>query len=285
MPGYLNQELASALLQTLLGVLLTIAAYLARKSYELYKTRNVKKFWRPFLGRSLTVVITEYSPKGNDRFAKLAKVMGNRWLISRGMTCALTHLLDFCGQRITERKDVIILGDKSGSQTTDNIVILGSPVTNLFAASMFKHLTDVYEMPYSFTWDENIVTKALVVDPVNNVSLVPEYNDGLGHDFGLIIKATYQTVPLKTVLLIAGCHMWGTQSAASAVTNTKILNEVARHTSNASNVAFVIKTRILNNSPVGPELDINGRRYIQPLKLKSAGQPGLVDSPGANARR
>jgi hypothetical protein len=269
--SFLSHELPSALIQTLLGVVLTILAYLFRKFYEHFKTRNVRRFWQPFIGNSLTIVFTEYSPKGNSRFAKLAKVMGNRWLISRGMAFSLSQILDFCGQNIIKRKDIIVLGDKSGSQTTDNIIILGSPATNVFAESIFNHLSEMYEMPFTFVWDKESITKELVVDSENNEKLIPEYSNGLGHDFGLVIKATYQAIPVKSVLLMAGCHMWGTQASVSAVTDIKILNEVARYTNGASNIAFVVKTRILNNNPAGPELDISNRRYIQILKSRSTG--------------
>jgi hypothetical protein len=267
----LNQELISALAQTILGALLAIAIYLSQKLYEYFKTRNVRRFWHPFIGKSLTVIVTEYSPIGNDRFARLARVMGNRWLISRGMAFSLANLLDFCGEHIVKRRDILAIGDKSGNQTTDNVIILGNPANNIFAASILRHLSEMYEIPYEFVWDPDAINTKIAVDTDNDTKLIPEYKSGLGHDYGLIIKATYQAIPLKSMLLIAGCHVWGTQASTSAVTDIKILNEVARYTNGASNIAFIIKTRILNNNSSGPELDIGNRKYIQILKPKRAG--------------
>ena len=62
--------------------------------------------------------------------------------------------------------------------------------------------------------------------------------------------------------------MWGTQAAVEAITDPRILNEVAKETQNAGNVAFVVKTRIVNGSPTGPELDINNKRFIQKITQK-----------------
>lgn len=271
-----NKEFPGAVLQTLLGAFLTIILYLCRKFITYFEKRNIRKFWRPFIGNLLSLIITEYSPEGSNRFAKLTRVMGDRWLISRGMAFALSNTLDFCVENVTKRKNIIVQGDKSGSQTTDNIIILGSPASNIFSDSMFKHLDEIYDLPFRFSYDKDAVIKEIVIhSPEGEEKLIPSYQNGIGHDYGILIKAVYQKVPLKYVIILLGCHMWGTEALSSAVTNLKILNEVAKHTNSSENITFLIKTRILNNNAVGPELDINNRKYIQVLKPRNIKVPTL----------
>ena len=212
------------------------------------------------------MIFTEYPALGDERFEKLEEATGSRWLMSKAMAFSLAQILDFCRDYVTKRKDVVTIGDKTESQTTDNMILLGSPAVNRYSASWYQHISAVYEMPYRIVWSEDAVTKRIVVNDTED--LAPDVKDGLGSDYGLVVKCAYQKVPQKWAIMIFGCHMWGTQAGVTAVTDLNILNEVSRYTNDAPNIAFVINTRVVNNTPTGPELNINNECLIQALKPK-----------------
>lgn len=267
MASFLGNELLGALLSTLVGALLTILAYWSQKIYQYVKTRNVRLFWRPFIKEKLTIIITEYPISGNDRLSNIAKTAGAGWLISKGMALSLAHLLDFCESKITKRKNIVICGDRTGTLETDDMIILGSPANNPYSKSMYKHLSTMYDIPYKIIWEED--GTPIEISSLSGERFSPSVDGGIGSDYALIIKADYQSVPQKSLLIIAGCYMWGTKAAAEAITDPKILNEVAKETKSSSNVAFVIKTRIVNDNSIGPEIEIDNKRFIHPLRLKS----------------
>lgn len=130
MASLLGKELFSALVSTLVGSLLTILVYWSRRIYQYFKTRNVRRFWKPFINDKLTLIITEYPISGNDRLSNIAKTAGAGWLISKGMALSLAHLLDFCESKITKRKDIVVCGDRTGTLETSDMIILGSPANN-----------------------------------------------------------------------------------------------------------------------------------------------------------
>lgn len=276
MSDLLGNELFSAFVSTLVGALLTIFAYWSQKIYHYFKTRNVRLFWKPFIKEKLTIIITEYPILGNDRLSNIAKTAGAGWLISKGMALSLAHLLDFCESKITKRKDIVVCGDRTGTLETSDMIILGSPANNPYSKSMYEHLSKMYNIPYQIIWEED--GTPIEITAMTGEKFSPSIEGGLGNDYALIIKADYQSVPQKSLLIIAGCYMWGTKAAAEAVTDPKILNEVAKETKNSSNVVFVIKTRVVNDNSIGPEIEIDNKRFIHALQLKSAASKIAVES-------
>jgi hypothetical protein len=266
MKDFLGGEIVSAIIQTFVGVLLTLLAYSFRRISNAVKTRNVRRFWKPFLSEKLTIIVLEYPVVGKDMLSNVAKIAGAGWLISKGMALSLAHLLDFTEHYVTKRDDITIRGDKTGSVETPNMIIIGSPVSNLHARSMYEHLCNMYEIPYRFNWKTDGTLIEIHTSDGNIIA--PTLEDGLGEDFALVIKADYQLVPQKSVLIVAGSYMWATKAAAEAVTEHKILDVVAKETKNYNNVAFLIKTRIINDSALGPEIEIGNRRYISKLTKK-----------------
>lgn len=277
------EELLFTLLKGFVGALVPVLMYFLRRTYAYIRMRNVRWLWHPFVDDTLSLMIAEYLPPEKGRFAKLARTRGVRHLISKGMALSLAHLLDFCQKSVTKRKDTIICGDRSSNLETDNMIILGSPAVNRNCKQLFDHLQKLYDLPFIFEWNDKVYDmpcdgsvwddmetdiKIVTVSPYKT-PFKPKYQDKLGNDYALVIKASYQKAPPKWVIIIAGCHMWGTRAATSAVTDARILNEVAKETGKAKNVTFIIGTRVFNDKDTGPDLDIDNRRYIRALTPKS----------------
>jgi len=266
MGNIIGSELFSTIISSLFGAAVTILISLSKKIYEYIKTRNVRRFWMPFIKNKLSIIITEYEyPKQeNNISSNIAVTAGAGYQISKGMALALAHLLDFCESRVTKRKEIGVIGDKSGKLETSNMIILGSPANNPHSKSNYEHLSKMYNIPYQIIWGADGTPIEILTASGEKFS--PNPNKDIGHDYALIIKADYQKIPRKSVLIIAGCYMWGTKAAAEAVTDPKILNVVANQTKNSPNVAFIIKTRIINDSPLGPEIETENQQYIHDLQ-------------------
>lgn len=262
-----SPDFLSAIYQTLLGAFLTICIYLSRKAYKWFITRNVRHFWKSFSEKKLTVIITEYPVAGNDRLSKIAKTAGAGWLISKGMALSLAHLLDFCENHVTKRNNINICGDRTGKLETANVIILGSPANNPYSSSMFSQLETMYDIPYKVVCREG--GTPIEIHTSTGEIFIPEIKDGSGQDFALILKAKYQNTPPKWLLIISGCYMWGTKAASEALTETKILDIIAKKTKKSENIAFIIRTQIVNDSPIGPEIEIGNKQHIAPLNLKA----------------
>ncbi len=263
MLNHFSNELIGAILHTILGLILGIIIYFSKKVILWFKSRKVRKFWRPFLGKSLTLIITEYPVSGNDHTSKIAIRASSGWLISKGMAMSLARMLEFCQNKVTSIANITISGAKTGKVQTSNIIILGSPINNPYSKLMYDKVNSMYNIPFKI--EENKDYTKIEITTNSGLKFSPELDNGVGEDFALVIKCTLQEIPLKTVLLVAGCYMWGTESATEAVTHTGILNEVARHTNNSNNVAFLIKTRIVNENGLGPEIEIENQKYLSEL--------------------
>ena len=265
--GQITNQLWEALLGALVGAILTSIVYFYKNLHDYIKTFNVRRFWRPFMKKPLTIVYTEYPATGSDRLAMVAKIAGGGFLMSKGMALSIGTIFDFLSEKITERKSISIRGAQSNSNITENQIILGGPASNPFASSVFSLLNENFEMPYKMLWSDD-GTPIEIMDLDGN-KFTPSLENGLGFDYALIIKAQYQSFPKKWVILLNGCYMWGTEVAAKALSEPRILNEVVKHTNNAPNVAFVIRTRIVNNNVTGPELFFDRQRYIKTLMAKN----------------
>jgi len=233
-------------------------------SYGRYKTRKSRAFWKPLLKQKLSVVLTEYDTFGDDLSSKTAKTAGGGFLISRGNAMALSTLLEYIPIEVSKRSNISVIGDKSGNQNSDHLIIIGSWANNLFAKSIFENLIEKYDIPYDVIWDENtgaIGFKSLADDRV----FMPIVKEGQGSDYAVIIRAKYRSHPDRYVVMLAGAHMYGAQAAAMAVTNHEMLKHVKKTSHGSSDLLFLIRTSVINNSPCDPELEIGNQVFIHDL--------------------
>lgn len=270
----LNQfitELPGAILGALVAWLLAFSIGAYKTMRNRIKTRHIRAFWRPFVNKEVDIVISEYPPQPTERSSRFVKYWGSRWLISKGMAVALAHLLEFCGNQIISRDKISIVGAKSGHPKDNNIIVLGSAASNPFTEMILKQLEILYDIPYKFFTDTEAFRpeeKGILV-VADNYLLEPKIDtNGFGYDYGLIIKAKYRRDPERWVVVAAGCHMWGTEAAAFAITRAEVLNIIAQFVK-MDNFALVIKTNLANSRPLESELHINNRYYVTQLSPKN----------------
>lgn len=62
--------------------------------------------------------------------------------------------------------------------------------------------------------------------------------------------------------------MWGTHAAALAAVDVDILRSVSKRTRRLDNVAFVVRTQVVNGAATGPEIEFDGGSMIAELVPK-----------------
>lgn len=258
-------------LLTFFGALITPAALGVRQGYVAIRNRSIRTFWRPFVGKPMSIVVTEYRLQGGDELSRIAQVAGTGRLISKGMALALAHILEFCSTRVTSRENIDICGGSSSSETKDNVVVCGGPASNPHAQSLYDRLAELYELPFEFAYADP--TRMSISCAESGRVFTPSVREGFGHDYGVVIRAPYQQNPVKHAVLVSGCFMWGTSAAAKAITDPSILNHVYRESDRSQAMAFLIKTRVVNGVAGGPELEIENESLCFALKPKRASKP------------
>ena len=257
-------------IELIIGAVVAFLVYLAKKGYTRYRLRNLLSFWRPFIGRSLSIVFTQYPTDGSDFMREKAEIAGGRYLVSEGMTFSIAELKDFSQEYLSRKVKARVVGDKVCGKPDENIILLGSPEVNRHSKSLYELVASMYTFPYEMKWDHDGFNKRIVT---KDQVLIPDVKSATGHDYALVIKCSYyDDSPNKKVIMVFGCHMWGTQAAAEALTNRKLINAISRETGNAENIIFLVKTRIVNSHPIGPELMIDGRYFIEVLKRRTSPQ-------------
>lgn len=267
----------------IIGLILGVIPYLVSLVFVIRRSvskRPIRQFWRHFLGKRIDIVFTEFpAPQGQEIASEIARYAGGGWLITRGMGIAVSRLLDFCQKEITSQ-GVKIMGHRKAEITANHVVVVGSPPANYIAEKYFNDLAAAYHINWHVQWNdaEDRMELRSNDDTGAPLALFADLDSHTGHDFTLVIKAAYGQKNDRSVLLIIGCSMYGSQEGVSAVINPVILQDVARRTGNANNVLFVVKTNIFNDHPSGTELYLGDVRCIQMLERRA--EPLVVAQTG-----
>lgn len=234
-----------------------------------YRNRYTRRFWKPFINHQISILMTEYEWEGNDTEAKTAQSAAGGYLVSRGNALAMSNLVDFLPDQITKRSNVSVSGDKSSANHDCNLIIIGSPANNKVSEMIFSALEERFEIPYEIL--HNTSTGVVSIkSKIDGTEYIPStLQSGNEIDYALIIRAKYRSFPDRFVVMLAGAHMYGAYAASKAVTNREIINLVARVTKRNENVAFLVKTNVVNNNPSDPELEFGNSRFIHVLEPKS----------------
>lgn len=267
----------------IIGLILGIIPYLVSLVFLIRRNiskRPLRRFWRDFLGNPIDIVFTEFpAPQGQEIASEIARFAGGGWLITRGMGIAVSRLLDFCQKQISNQ-GVKIMGHRKAEITAKHVVVIGSPPANYIAEKYYNDLASSYHLNWQVQWNDakDRMELRTIGDAAVPLTLFANLDRNTGHDYALVIKASYGQKHDRSVLLIIGCSMYGSQEGVSAVINSGILQEVARRTKNAENLLFVVKTNIFNDYASGTELYLEDARCIQPLQRRT--EPLAVPQTG-----
>ena len=83
-----------------------------------------------------------------------------------------------------------------------------------------------FKLPYELIWDKSERHVALIA---GEDLLEPTFGAGdICFDYALVVRAGLRELPRLDLVLISGCHMWGSWGAAVALTNSDLLSEVRK---------------------------------------------------------
>src|SRR5258708_7589873 len=189
----------------------------------------VRRFWKPFLGKKITIVVTEYKVEGekDDIYAKTSKIATDGYLISKGNALTISNLTDFLANHIVKRAFVTVCGDKSATQSNDYLIVSGAPAINNFSQRIFSNLEDRFHIPYSISHSQQ-TGEISFQSKDGTKTFRPEVENGQGVDYAIVIRAQYKSFPDSYVILLVGAHMYGAQAASSAITNRAIISHLAK---------------------------------------------------------
>jgi hypothetical protein len=248
------------------SVALTALGVAIRWAIIRFRLRRVRHFWKPIMSEPLTIVLTEYMVRQTvAEEAEIAQAAGAGWLITKGSALALGELRDFAKKYLRLPVPLSVRGDRSGVIETENFIVIGSEANNRVAETAMNLIRENYEAPLDFRWNE--IYGLVEIHLADNRILRPNTKDGFGVDYAAVVKAKIPGVRSRTILLISGCHMWGSHAAAEAVTSPALLGIVAKMTGDSDSVAFIVRTHVVNGAGTGPELTFEGRAIAMALQV------------------
>jgi hypothetical protein len=207
----------------------------------------------------------------------VAKKAGGGYLVSMGNALAMKNVYQFLSHGVTDQRQLDVVGDKSGHPTENHMVILGSSANNHFAQEMFNELYRYFDFPYVVDYNQATGEIAFRSHEDPDLRIEPDIREHNGNfsgtDYAIVIKMKDGRLPSRYVVILAGAYMWGTEAASLAVKSRQILAEVARQSGDASDVAFLLRTNIVNSLATGPRLLEKTDRsyYISALRRRTHG--------------
>jgi len=263
--------------------------------------RRLNKFWKPFKGKDISIVLSEYEIIGNTedfeiakklfensliskktsssiepllkyiKTSKIAEKVANGVLISKGTAKALSNLMKYLPEYVTKTEKIFVDGDKSKCTHHDDLIIVGSPMSNEYARRIFSSLERLYDMPFDINYNDTIGEIKFVYKKDGTVFKPEIDKSNGGRDYAIIINAKYKTAlnnEDRNVVILAGGYMYGVDAASKVITNRNIFKTISKYVKEINNCTFLIKAEIINGNLKEPELKINDKYYIFPLKTR-----------------
>ncbi|HUO99107.1 MAG TPA: hypothetical protein VMU01_10585 [Rhizomicrobium sp.] len=235
------------------------------------RLRSANRLWAPLLTQHIDIVMSEFSnaPAAADPQVKLVRNIGVNHLISKGVAHAVAVTISFLAKEF-RKYDCTSHGDKTiRHDLKDNLLLIGSPVTNKYSASVFRSLADSMDLGFEIKHDESTIQ---IVDTASGNVYEPHFDGDSGTDYALVIRAQISKVPPRWCLMLCGASMWGVEGAAEVVTSPRGLKRISRYLAPENNVAFLVRVAIINMGAQNPEilpLDKNRREYVRVLKPRA----------------
>lgn len=225
-----------------------------------YKQRSLSEFWRPFKEEKTRIIFTEYIPsESNGQSLQIAEEAGDS-LMTHGMAHALRHVIKHCYEFIGIDPDkLFVYGDKRSSPSNADVICLGSNKCNKFSNSIYSQKDEL--IPYEVKGDPLRLV-------IGDKQYIPNVDGGEASlDYAIVVRTVIGNGNSRHAIIMGGCKMYGTHGAAEAATDSQLIDDVKRHVSNISNVAFAIKVHVVNDEVDNYTLlrDENGDPYISEI--------------------
>ena len=207
------------------------------------------KFWKALSGGPISVVLTEYGVNvtSDDEEFEIAKSAAGPSLVSIGMAHSLATIQNFAETNLS-RTTVEVFGDRDpGVLDAPRLVVIGSEVNNDYSQYLLKRIRERFDLTWSMEWDDE-QDRVSLSDGAVNYQPEPMGKDTV-RDYALVLRVALKD-PDVELLIISGCHMYGSWAACRAVTSKsflKVLEET--YSAEGPNFGLIISTDAINGKP------------------------------------
>lgn len=251
----LNINLAQAATGVLLGLGLGVARSASARFRSRVRNAARSKFWSRPSQRAVDLVLTGYDVDdiGRGQDLAIAKSATGHRLVSTGMARAIATIQQFAHADMNSSR--ISVHDEASTEMLDAdslLIILGSEANNDLAKHYMERIRREFDLPYRFIYNVEH-SRIELCDREYNTAYAPERQNGeWKKDFALIVRTRLTQTPSRDLLIISGCHMWGTWSAAMAVTDARWMREFSKSAGGVGgNEVILIETDIVAGRPQG----------------------------------
>lgn len=208
--------------------------WVLRRVKTTIKMRHAVRFWRPFLGENVAVVVAafmtfeDFEPSG---FIGLGDAMGFAELRT------LFHDLGVRDLRAVNSTDLV-------GALRQNLIVIGGPNGNVAAAELFKALQPNFSFDYPPTGGV-VITDRLSQDVFRPSQ---DTDSRSGQDFGIILRTENPLEPECRVIVVAGCYGFGTWGALQHLLADSLKSVHAAELRTPS-YECVVRVRVAANAP------------------------------------
>jgi hypothetical protein len=212
-------------------------SWLLTVGHGLWRTREARRFWRPFLSDDLCIIL--------GRFKEFSSFERSGFL-GVGDAIALAELQRYLARIGRRRGAEVIYADQCGGDDLHHTIIcLGGPDANSVTLDALKLIKP--KLQYG---DPSINEVA-----IQDTAFVPPHlylphaagRDGSTIDYGIILRVPNPFAKEKTLLIIGGSFGHGTWAGARYVTSHDFLNQALPKTQ--SPLEYLVETRVVRDTP------------------------------------
>lgn len=269
---FLRSQMGNIGIGLLATLIFEAAAHFYRSGRHYLQQLSSNRLWAPLLGQEIDIVMSEFSnqPAAEDPQIRLVRNIGINHFVSKGVAQAVAEIIFFLGKEFKYFR-CKRHGDKTlQKELQSNLVLIGSPVTNRYTASVFRQLKEEYDIGFDIAHDES---KIRILDTVADRIYETELEGEIGVDYALVIRARLPAASPRHCVLLCGASMWGVEGAAKLITTAGGLRRISRQLAMHGNIAFVVKVSVVGEQAQNPQIHALGerrRQYVRLLKPHAA---------------
>ena len=178
-----------------------------------FRTRKVREIWSPFINNDAWVIM------GSSRPGK----QNGKWRHSYRVSLSDIDTIIEIEKLFWKVKKGIIISPSAQlprELLSTNLIVLGGPISNELTQRVFS----MVDLQCQFDIERQLIKVSQSGDEY--MPVISEDNRQVLIDYGIIIKLSNPFNTENKMMILAGCHGFGTYSAILAATSPRLANEI-----------------------------------------------------------
>jgi len=205
-----------------------------------YRTRKVRAIWSPFINNDAWVILGSFLP---------GKQSG-KWKHSHRVSLSDVDTIIEIEKLFWKAKKKIIISP-SAQLPRDllytKLIVLGGPISNEVTQRVFS----MVDVQCQFDVEGQLIR--ISQSGEEYIPVLSADNRQVLIDYGILIKLSNPFNPESKMMILAGCHGFGTYSAILAANSPRLANEILNRAGRES-FAVILKSQIVANKAQFPEI-------------------------------